>query len=219
MNKHPFQQAAKRVLDVAVAAAVLLVCMPVMAVVALIIRWKMGTPVLFCQQRPGLHGCLFTMYKFRTMSNARERDGALKTDAERLTGMGRFLRYLSLDELPQLWNVLIGDMSLVGPRPLLMEYLPRYTTEQARRHDVRPGITGWAQINGRNAIGWEEKFALDVWYVEHWSMMLDVRILRSTIAKVFRREGINSPMHATMPLFYGAALMDDGASSTQGKTT
>jgi sugar transferase EpsL len=198
------QRFIKRSLDVLVSAFLLLLLAPVMACVWLLIRWKMGAPVLFRQQRPGLRGRLFTLYKFRTMSDACVPDGALRSDAQRLTALGRILRRLSLDELPQLWNVFRGDMSLVGPRPLLVEYLPRYTPEQARRHDVAPGITGWAQINGRNAITWEEKFRLDTWYVDHWSLWLDLRILLATAWKVARREGISAESHATMPEFRGS---------------
>ena len=163
----------------------------------------MGSPVLFKQQRPGLHGKPFMMSKFRTMTDARDGDGNLLPDADRLTRLGRFLRSTSLDELPELFNVLKGDMSLVGPRPLLMRYLDRYTPEQARRHEVRPGITGWAQINGRNALSWEDKFTLDVWYVDHCSLLLDMRIILQTIWKVLRREGISQEGEATMSEFMG----------------
>jgi lipopolysaccharide/colanic/teichoic acid biosynthesis glycosyltransferase len=165
----------------------------------------MGSPVLFVQQRPGLRGRGFRLVKFRTMKSAVGHDGRELPDAERLTALGRFLRATSLDELPQLWNVLRGDLSLVGPRPLLVQYLERYTPEQARRHDVLPGITGWAQVNGRNAISWEEKFALDVWYVDHWSFVLDLRILLLTIVRVLQREGIAQGGHVTMPEFMGTA--------------
>ena len=168
-----------------------------------VLEERIGAPVFFRQQRPGLHGQPFQMVKFRTMTDARGPDGALLPDAERLTPFGRFLRSASLDELPELWNVLRGDMSLVGPRPLLMEYLPLYTPEQARRHAVRPGITGWAQVNGRNALSWEEKFALDVWYVDHQSLALDIRILWLTARKVLAREGISAAGEATMGKFTG----------------
>jgi lipopolysaccharide/colanic/teichoic acid biosynthesis glycosyltransferase len=170
----------------------------------LITRIMIGSPVVFTQQRPGLYGKPFVMYKFRTMTDSRDTSGALLHDAVRLTSFGRFLRSSSLDELPELLNVLKGDMSLVGPRPLLMEYLPLYSPEQARRHEVRPGITGWAQVNGRNAISWEEKFTLDVWYVENQSFWLDVRILWLTMLKVFQRQGISQEGQATMKKFRGS---------------
>jgi lipopolysaccharide/colanic/teichoic acid biosynthesis glycosyltransferase len=163
----------------------------------------MGPPVFFRQLRPGLHGRPFRVVKFRTMADARDARGGLLPDAARLTAVGRVLRATSLDELPQLWNVLRGELSLVGPRPLLMQYLPRYSPEQARRHDVLPGVTGWAQVHGRNALSWEDKFALDVWYVDHWSPWLDLRILAATLLHVARREGISQPGHATMPEFLG----------------
>ncbi len=193
----------KRVFDfVAASLALLILALPLLGL-ALLIRRKLGSPVLFCQVRPGLHGRLFTMLKFRTMTDERGPDGALLPDAQRLTPFGRFLRASSLDELPELWNVLKGEMSLVGPRPLLMEYLPLYTPGQARRHEVRPGITGWAQVNGRNAISWDDKFALDVWYVDHRSLWLDVKILWRTVRKVLVRDGISAPGEATMPKFEG----------------
>ena len=169
------------------------------------IRITMGTPVFFRQQRPGLHGEPFTIYKFRTMTDKRDDQGDLLPDAERLTPFGRFLRIASLDELPELVNVLRGEMSLVGPRPLLMQYLERYTPEQARRHEVRPGITGWAQVNGRNALSWENKFELDVWYVDHVSLWLDLKIIALTLWKIVRREGISQPGRATMEEFVGTA--------------
>ncbi len=196
--RSPVQRALKRALDVAVSGAVLAVSAPVMAVTAALVRAQMGSPVLFAQQRPGIRGEPFTVYKVRSM---RDGDGP---DEERLTSLGKFLRASSLDELPQLWNVLRGDMSLVGPRPLLMRYLPRYSAEQARRHEVPPGITGWAQVNGRNALSWDEKFALDVWYVDHWSLALDVEILVRTALKVVVRDGIAREGHATMPEFMGS---------------
>ena len=170
-----------------------------------IIDWLiLGRPVLFRQQRPGLHGKPFTLYKFRTMTDACDNQGNLLPDAERLTPFGRFLRSTSLDELPELFNVLKGDMSLVGPRPLLMEYLLRYTSEQMRRHEVRPGITGWAQVNGRNTLSWEEKFQMDVWYVDHCSFWLDLKILWLTLVALIKRKGITAPDHATMPKFTGS---------------
>jgi len=188
----------KRSFDFLAAAAGLLVLAPLIACVAILIAAFMGLPVLFRQQRPGLRAAPFTVYKFRTMRQG-EAD-----DAERLTALGRWLRRLSLDELPQLWNVLRGDMSFVGPRPLLLEYLPLYSPEQARRHEVRPGITGWAQVNGRNAQSWEERLRLDVWYVEHRSFALDLKILWLTFVKVFTSEGVSQPGHATMPRFTGS---------------
>ena len=194
----------KRILDFTVAAmAFVMLCLPVM-LLSLLIKYKIGSPVLFKQVRPGLNGEPFEMIKFRTMSNAVDCNGVLLPDAQRLTKFGRLLRATSLDELPELWNVLKGDMSLVGPRPLLMQYLPLYSTEQARRHEVRPGITGWAQVNGRNAISWDDKFALDVWYVDNRSMWLDVRILWLTVRKVLMRDGISAAGEATMPAFTGS---------------
>jgi lipopolysaccharide/colanic/teichoic acid biosynthesis glycosyltransferase len=187
------------------AAGVGLLCLaPVMAATALLIRVTMGGPVLFRQVRPGRGGRLFLLYKFRTMLDANGADGNPLPDGQRLTRTGRFLRATSLDELPQLWNVLRGDMSLVGPRPLLVEYLPRYSAEQARRHDVLPGITGWAQVNGRNALGWDERFRLDVWYVDHWSLALDARILALTLLRVVQRQGISFAGDATMFKFLGS---------------
>jgi lipopolysaccharide/colanic/teichoic acid biosynthesis glycosyltransferase len=199
----------KRLFDFTVAFFALLVLALPLLVLAWLIRRKLGSPVLFKQVRPGLRGQPFTMVKFRTMTDERAPDSALLPDAQRLTPFGRFLRASSLDELPELWNVLKGEMSLVGPRPLLMEYLSLYTPEQARRHEVRPGITGWAQVNGRNAISWEDKFALDVWYVDHRSLWLDVRILWMTVKKVLVRDGISAAGEATMPRFTGSASKKD----------
>jgi len=199
-----YRRFGKPLLDRAAAALGLVVLSPVLGVVAGLVRVKLGSPVLFRQTRPGLHGAPFTLVKFRTMTDARTPDGTLLPDAERLPPFGQFLRSSSLDELPELWNVLRGDMSLVGPRPLLMRYLDRYTPEQARRHDVRPGVTGLAQVSGRNALGWDEKFALDAEYVERMSLRLDLWILWQTLAKVVRREGISAGQHATMPEFMGA---------------
>jgi lipopolysaccharide/colanic/teichoic acid biosynthesis glycosyltransferase len=184
----------------------LLLLLPVFALIAGLVRFKLGAPVFFRQQRPGLHGKPFWMYKYRTMTDARDRQGNLLPDAERLTPLGRFLRSSSLDELPELFNVLRGEMSLVGPRPLLMQYLPRYTPEQARRHEVRPGITGWAQVNGRNALTWGQKLALDVWYVEHQSFWLDLKVIALTLWKILKREGINEPGQATAREFMGGEL-------------
>jgi lipopolysaccharide/colanic/teichoic acid biosynthesis glycosyltransferase len=194
----------KRFFDfMAASLALLLLALPLLAL-AWLIRRKLGSPVLFRQVRPGLHGKPFTMVKFRTMTDERGPDGALLPDAQRMTPFGRFLRASSLDELPELWNVLRGEMSLVGPRPLLMEYLPLYTPEQARRHEVRPGITGWAQVNGRNAISWPDKFALDVGYVDNQSLCLDIKILWMTVRKVLVRDGISAAGEATMSKFTGS---------------
>ena len=194
----------KRCFDLVVALVALLALAVPLLVLVWLVRSKLGSPVLFRQIRPGLDGKPFEMVKFRTMTDERGTDGALLPDAQRLTPFGRFLRASSLDELPELWNVIKGDMTLVGPRPLLMEYLPLYTPEQARRHEVRPGITGWAQVNGRNAISWEEKFALDVWYVDHRSLWLDLRILWMTLRKVLVRDGISAAGEVTMPRFTGS---------------
>jgi lipopolysaccharide/colanic/teichoic acid biosynthesis glycosyltransferase len=194
----------KRAFDFIVAfLALIVLCVP-MILLAILIRHQLGSPVLFRQARPGLLGKPFTMIKFRSMTDQRSADGKLLPDAQRLTSLGRFLRASSLDELPELWNVLRGEMSLVGPRPLLMDYLPHYTREQARRHEVRPGITGWAQINGRNAISWEDKFVLDVWYVDNQSLALDLRILMLTVARVLSRKGINGDGEATVSRFTGS---------------
>lgn len=195
----------KRAFDLLVLGLAAPAWVPALLLLAVVVRRKMGTPVLFRQQRPGLGGRIFAMRKFRTMTDARDPEGRLLPDADRLTPFGRWLRATSLDELPELLNVLRGEMSLVGPRPLLVQYLPRYTPEQARRHDVPPGITGWAQINGRNALSWEEKFRLDVWYVDQGSLWLDVRILALTAWKVFRREGISAAGEATMSEFRGSS--------------
>jgi lipopolysaccharide/colanic/teichoic acid biosynthesis glycosyltransferase len=194
----------KRVFDVlATIIGITIIALP-MLLVALLVRLKLGRTVLFTQVRPGLHGKPFRMVKFRTMTEERDLDGALLPDAQRLTSFGRFLRASSLDELPELWNVIKGDMSLVGPRPLLMQYLPLYSPNQARRHEVRPGITGWAQVNGRNAITWEDKFKLDVWYVDNRSIWLDIKILWLTLKKVGARDGISAAGEATMPTFTGS---------------
>jgi lipopolysaccharide/colanic/teichoic acid biosynthesis glycosyltransferase len=193
----------KRFFDVVVATLALTVfSLPLIFLVA-VVRFKLGSPVFFRQVRPGRGGKPFQMVKFRTMTDARDKNGVLLQDAERLTSFGRFLRSTSLDELPELWNVLKGDMSLVGPRPLLVEYLPLYSQEQARRHEVRPGITGWAQVNGRNALSWDDRFKLDVWYVDHRTLWLDLRILWRTVRKVLIREGISAAGEATMSKFAG----------------
>lgn len=193
----------KRLFDLVLAIPGIALLSPVMLMIALFVAIDLGRPVLFTQVRPGLNGRPFRMYKFRTMRDDVDADGNLLPDEQRLTRLGSFLRSTSLDELPELWNVLKGDMSLVGPRPLLMEYLDRYTPDQARRHLVLPGITGWAQVNGRNALTWEEKFALDVWYVDNWSLWLDIKILWLTILAVLTRRGISAEGHATMPRFTG----------------
>lgn len=193
----------KRLFDICIAGVAVLLLSPLLAVLALIVRYKLGSPVLFSQTRPGLYGKPFTIYKYRSMTDNRDRYGKLLPDAKRLPAFGQLLRSTSLDELPELWNVLKGDMSLVGPRPLLMEYLPLYSPEQARRHEVRPGITGWAQVNGRNALSWEEKFKLDLWYLENQSLWLDSRILILTIKKTIARSGVSAKGEVTMPRFTG----------------
>ena len=195
---------SKRLFDMVVAAAALVAGAPLLLAVALAVRLGLGGPVLFVQERPGLHGRPFKIIKFRTMRDAIDAGGRPLPDEARLTRLGRLLRATSLDELPELWNVLRGEMSLVGPRPLLMDYLPLYTPEQARRHEVRPGITGWAQVNGRNALSWEDKFRMDVWYVDNQSLSLDLKIIWMTLFKVFKSEGINQPGHATMERFTGS---------------
>ena len=193
----------KRLFDIIASTAGLFLLSPLLLIIALLVRAKIGPPVLFWQKRPGLKGKPFFIYKFRTMTDERDADGNLLSDERRMTGLGTFLRSVSVDELPELINVFKGEMSIVGPRPLLMQYLDRYTPEQARRHDVRPGITGWAQVNGRNAISWEDKFILDVWYVDNWSLWLDVKIIFMTILKILRREDINQPGQATAEEFKG----------------
>ncbi len=199
-----YRTVSKRWLDLVLTVPVLILLAPLLACVALLVRIKLGSPVFFRQQRPGLHGQPFTILKFRTMIDAYDLQGNLLPDAERLTSFGRFLRSTSLDELPELLNVLRGDMSLVGPRPLLMQYLGRYTPQQMRLHEVKPGITGWAQVKGRNAITWEEKFALDVWYVDHQSLWLDLKIIILTAWKILKREGISQPGQATVEYFQGS---------------
>jgi lipopolysaccharide/colanic/teichoic acid biosynthesis glycosyltransferase len=194
----------KRLFDFLVALCAILALLPVIVVVAVLIRFKLGSPILFTQDRPGLNGKTFKMMKFRTMLDGKDKQGNLLPDDERMTPFGAFLRSTSLDELPGLFNVLKGDMSLVGPRPLLVQYLPLYNAEQARRHNVRPGITGWAQVNGRNAISWEQKFKLDVWYVDNQSLLLDFKILLLTVKKVFVREGISADGHVTIEPFKGS---------------
>lgn len=199
-----YRRWGKRFIDLSLAIPVLIVLAPALLVIALLVRMKKSSPVIFRQKRPGLYGKPFAFYKFRTMTDSHDRHGNLLPDAARLTSFGKIIRRLSLDELPSLFNVITGDMSLVGPRPLLVEYLDRYTPEQARRHEVKPGITGWAQVNGRNAITWEEKFKYDVWYVDSWSLWLDIKIIFVTILKVIKGEGINQPGQATMEEFMGS---------------
>lgn len=193
----------KRVSDLLLALTGIILLSPVFIFLIVLTRLQLGSPVFFSQKRPGLKGKQFTMVKFRTMLDAIDKEGKPLPDEERLTKFGKFLRSTSLDELPEFWNVIKGDMSLVGPRPLLMEYLPLYSKEQSRRHDVKPGITGWAQINGRNALSWEQKFELDVWYVDNRNMWLDIKILLLTIKKVFKSDGINADGHVTMNKFTG----------------
>ncbi len=193
----------KRLFDLVVAVPSVIILMPVFISIGFFVRIKIGLPVLFKQVRPGLHDRPFTIYKFRTMTDEWDEEGNLLPDSERLTILGRFLRGTSLDELPELFNVIKGEMSLVGPRPLLTEYLDRYTPEQLRRHDVKPGITGWAQVNGRNELSWEDKFKLDLWYVENQSLGLDLKIIAMTAWKIFKKEGINQPGHATAEKFKG----------------
>jgi len=195
----------KRLIDIIVSLIGLILTSPIIAIISIIIYLTIKRPIFFKQIRPGLHAKPFVLYKFRTMLDLRDKNGTFLPDEKRLTGFGNFLRKTSLDELPELWNVLKGDMSLVGPRPLLMEYLDRYAPEQARRHEVKPGITGWAQVNGRNAISWEEKFKLDVWYVDNWNILLDIKIIFLTTLKVLKGEGISAEGHATMPKFKGTS--------------
>ncbi len=199
-----FSLVLKLIGDRSMAALLLLLFSPILIVVAVLVRVRMGSPIVFTQARPGKNSKIFTVYKFRTMTSDCDAEGNLLSDEERLIPLGQFFRKASLDELPQLWNVLMGDMSFVGPRPLLVEYLERYNSEQARRHDVQPGITGWAQVNGRNALTWDEKFALDLWYVDNWSLWLDFKILLLTVKKVFRQEGISQNDNiVAMPTFMG----------------
>lgn len=203
MQQSLYSRIFKRLFDLLILACGSVVLIPLILILAVLVRVKLGAPIFFRQARPGLHGKPFEMIKFRSMTDQRDVHGELLPDVDRLTPFGIFLRRTSLDELPELWNVLKGEMSFVGPRPLLMQYLDRYTPEQARRHEVRPGITGWAQINGRNAITWREKFALDVWYVDHCSFGLDLKILLQTVLKVLKRDGISADGEATMPIFMG----------------
>ncbi len=195
----------KRCFDVLLSLVLLIILSPIIAALFLLVRTKLGSPALFKQKRPGQHGELFLLYKFRSMTDKKDKAGVLLPDQDRLTSFGKLLRKTSLDELPELYNILKGDMSFVGPRPLLVQYLTRYNEEQARRHEMKPGLTGWAQVNGRNAISWEEKFRLDVWYVDHWSLWLDVRILFRTFTTVFKRTGISAEGEATMHEFMGSS--------------
>lgn len=199
-----YEKFIKRGLDLLLSGCALLVLWPVLLVLALLVRSKLGSPAIFCQERPGKNGKIFRLYKLRTMTDARDENGELLPDEVRLTPFGRTLRSLSLDELPELWNIFRGDMSLVGPRPLLVKYLPLYNDEQARRHEVMPGLTGWAQVNGRNLVTWEDKFAMDVWYVDHISFGLDLKILWLTVKAVLRKEGISAEGSATMEDFAGS---------------
>ncbi len=194
---------SKRILDISLTILAILISSPLFLIVATLVAINFGTPIIFRQQRPGYKGKPFWVYKFRTMTNTLDSQDNLLPDSQRITRLGKFLRSYSLDELPELFNILRGEMSLVGPRPLLMQYLERYSPEQARRHDVLPGMTGWAQINGRNALTWKDKFILDVWYVDHWSFWLDIKIILLTSGKVLRREGINQPGQVTAEEFIG----------------
>lgn len=198
-----YEKYIKRLLDIVLSGGALLVLWPVLLITAILVRTKLGSPVIFCQERPGKDEKIFKLYKFRSMTDQRDENGNLLSDEVRLTKFGKLLRSTSLDELPELWNILKGDMSIVGPRPLLVKYLPLYNEEQKHRHDVRPGLTGWAQANGRNALSWEEKFKLDVWYVEHISFATDVKTIWLTVKNVLRREGISSETAATMEEFKG----------------
>jgi sugar transferase EpsL len=207
----------KRLVDCCAAFLGLIVVAPLLFVVAMLIWAKLGSPIIFTQVRSGLHGQPFWLFKFRTMTDARDSDGTLLSDAERIPPFGQWLRATSLDELPELWNVLKGDMSLVGPRPLLTHYLDRYTLRQGRRHEVRPGITGWAQVNGRNALSWEEKLELDVWYVENQGLWLDMRILARTVMSVLRRDGVSADQHVTMPEFMGSQVNSTAKSGNPTK--
>ena len=193
----------KRFLDLVLSFIMIVLLSPILILVWVLVTLKLGSPALFRQERPGFNGKIFVMYKFRTMTDQRDEHGNYMPDSVRLTSFGKLLRSTSLDELPELFNILKGDMSFVGPRPLLVQYLQRYNQTQARRHEVRPGLTGWAQINGRNAISWKEKFELDVWYVDHWNLFLDMKILWLTMIKVFRREGISAEGEATVEEFMG----------------
>ncbi len=210
MRQEGLHLIAKTALDKVLGGVALMAAAPVMAASAVAIRLTMGSPVLFRHRRAGRGGTTFEVFKFRTMLDARDEHGQLRPDAERLTRLGEFMRSSSIDELPQLWNVLRGEMSLVGPRPLPVEYVERYSSEQARRHDVIGGITGWAQVNGRNAPSWDEKLAFDTWYVDNWSLWLDLKILARTVVRVLQQSGISQQGHATMPVFMGPSRRDGG---------
>ena len=203
MNMNDWWGMIKRILDITLSLSALLLLGPLMLVIAVLVRSNLGSPVLFRQERPGYKARLFFVYKFRTMTDERNAAGELLPDEQRVPSFGKWLRRTSLDELPQLFNVLKGNLSFVGPRPLLVEYLPLYSKEQLRRHEIKPGITGWAQVNGRNTLGWPERLAMDVWYVDHRSFFLDIKILWMTLGKVFRREDVNAKGHVTMPKFTG----------------
>lgn len=218
MSKQNFySRSGKRVFDLAIVLVLLPVLFPVMLCVWVCVAIFLGVPVIFRQSRPGLHGKVFTLFKFCSMTNGCDSEGVLLPDEQRLTRFGRFLRASSLDELPELWNVLKGEMSLVGPRPLLVEYLEKYTPEQSRRHEVRPGITGWAQVNGRNGVAWEKRFEMDIWYVENCSLWLDLKIMWLTVKTVFARSGISAQGHATMPYFTGEESATNGESAHSEK--
>jgi lipopolysaccharide/colanic/teichoic acid biosynthesis glycosyltransferase len=210
MRQEGIQLAAKKTMDRVLGAVALVALAPVMAAGAVAVRTSMGSPILFRHRRAGRGGRPFDALKLRTMTDQRDEKGELLPDADRLTRLGRLLRSASLDEVPQLWNVLRGEMSLVGPRPLPVEYLERYSEEQARRHEVMPGITGWVQVNGRNALDWDQKLALDIWYVDNWSLLLDLKILALTVIRVLQRQGISQEGHATMPVFMGSARQAEG---------
>lgn len=210
MHKASFyEKYIKRLLDIVLSGGALIFLSPVLLITAILVRTKLGSPVIFCQERPGKDGKIFKLYKFRSMTDARDENGNLLPDDVRLTKFGKLLRSTSLDELPELWNIFKGDMSIVGPRPLLVKYLPLYNEEQKHRHDLRPGLTGWAQANGRNALSWEEKFRLDIWYVQNVSFAVDVKTILLTIKEVFRREGISSDTAATMEEFKGTKETDN----------
>ena len=205
----------KRLMDITLSVTLLILLTPVLIIISILVAWQHGSPILFRQKRPGFHGEIFTIYKFRTMRDMVDDQGILLPDAKRLTKLGRFLRATSLDELPEFINILKGEMSFVGPRPLLIEYLPLYNSEQARRHNVLPGMTGWAQVHGRNVLTWQEKFDLDIWYVDHWSFWLDIKIIGMTILKVLKREGISQPGQVTAEPFTGNPPEEDQPTSQE----
>jgi len=205
----------KRLMDITLSVTLLILLTPVLIIISILVAWQHGSPILFRQKRPGFHGEIFTIYKFRTMRDMVDDQGILLPDAKRLTKLGRFLRATSLDELPEFINILKGEMSFVGPRPLLIQYLPLYNSEQSRRHDVLPGMTGWAQVHGRNVLTWQEKFDLDIWYVDHWSFWLDIKIIWMTILKVLKREGISQPGQVTAEPFTGNPPEEDQPTSQE----